>query len=74
MLTTRESNTTGALLLDVVRYARIQPNVLQIELHPYLTQEGIVALAKELGIAITAYSSFGPQVCNLNGMYLLHEL
>jgi diketogulonate reductase-like aldo/keto reductase len=34
---------------------------LQVELHPYLTQEALVALAKELGIAITAYSSFGPQ-------------
>ena len=44
-----------------MRYARIEPQVFQVELHPYLTQEGIVELAKTLGIAVTAYSSFGPQ-------------
>jgi len=55
------SNCQGSLILDMLRYARIKPQVLQIELHPYLTQEALVALAKELGIAITAYSSFGPQ-------------
>lgn len=55
------SNCAGALLIDILRYARIEPQVLQIELHPYLTQEPIVDLAKTLGIAITGYSSFGPQ-------------
>jgi len=55
------SNFQGSLILDVMRYARIEPQVLQVELHPYLTQEGIVELAKTLGIAVTAYSSFGPQ-------------
>jgi D-xylose reductase len=44
-----------------MRYARIEPQVLQIELHPYLTQEPLLKLAKTLGIAVTAYSSFGPQ-------------
>lgn len=55
------SNTQGSLILDVLRYARIEPQVLQVELHPYLSQEGLVKLAKTLGIAVTAYSSFGPQ-------------
>lgn len=55
------SNCQGSLILDVMRYARIEPQVLQIELHPYLTQEALVQLAKTLGIAVTAYSSFGPQ-------------
>ncbi|KAJ6519974.1 NADP-dependent oxidoreductase domain-containing protein [Mycena sanguinolenta] len=55
------SNSQGSLILDVLRYARIKPQVLQIELHPYLTQEHLVDLAKTLDIAITAYSSFGPQ-------------
>ena len=45
----------------MLRYARIEPQVLQVELHPYLTQEALVKLVKTLGIAITAYSSFGPQ-------------
>jgi len=55
------SNCQGSLILDVMRYARIEPQVLQIELHPYLTQKALVQLAKILGIAVTAYSSFGPQ-------------
>jgi D-xylose reductase len=57
----RHSNCQGSLLLDIFRYARIKPQVLQVELHPYLTQEGLVALAKQLGVATTAYSSLGPQ-------------
>jgi diketogulonate reductase-like aldo/keto reductase len=54
------SNCQGSLILDIMRYARIKPQVLQVELHPYLTQDALVRLAKELGLAITAYSSFGP--------------
>jgi len=55
------SNCSGGLILDVFRYARIEPSALQIELHPYLTQEALLSLAKTLGMAITGYSSFGPQ-------------
>ncbi|KAJ7170031.1 Aldo keto reductase [Mycena filopes] len=55
------SNCQGSLILDILRYARIKPQVLQVELHPYLTQEALVNLAKKHDIAITAYSSFGPQ-------------
>ncbi|RDB28951.1 putative NAD(P)H-dependent D-xylose reductase xyl1 [Hypsizygus marmoreus] len=55
------SNCNGSIILDVLRYARIEPQVLQVELHPYLTQDALVNLAKTLGIALTAYSSFGPQ-------------
>lgn len=55
------SNVAGDLLVDILTYARIEPQVLQVELHPYLTQEPLLKLAKTLGIAVTAYSSFGPQ-------------
>lgn len=33
------SNVQGALLLDICKYAKQAPSVLQIEHHPYLTQE-----------------------------------
>jgi D-xylose reductase len=65
------SNYTGALILDVLSYAKIPPSVLQIEHHPYLVQPQLyslilgvnnrIELAKENGIAVTGYSSFGPQ-------------
>ena len=54
------SNFQGGILIDLLRYARIQPAALQVELHPYLAQKKLVALTKELGIALTAYSSLGP--------------
>lgn len=55
------SNFNGSLLVDLVRFAKVWPTVLQIEHHPYLTQEPLIALAKKLNLAVTAYSSFGPQ-------------
>ncbi|KAF9015652.1 NADP-dependent oxidoreductase domain-containing protein [Cyathus striatus] len=55
------SNCNGSLILDVLRYARVSPQVLQVELHPYLTQDALIKLTNTLGIAVTAYSSFGPQ-------------
>ncbi|KAI4155702.1 MAG: hypothetical protein LQ340_000817 [Diploschistes diacapsis] len=55
------SNFNGQLIMDLLRYAKIVPATLQIEHHPYLTQPGLIQLAHSNGIAVTAYSSFGPQ-------------
>ncbi len=55
------SNFNAQLIMDLLRYAKIKPATLQIEHHPYLTQPGLIKLAHEEGIAVTAYSSFGPQ-------------
>ena len=55
------SNYTGTLVLDVERYAKHMPQTLQIEHHPYLVQQDLLDLCKSRGIAVTAYSSFGPQ-------------
>nr|POF05911.1 putative nad(p)h-dependent d-xylose reductase xyl1 [Quercus suber] len=55
------SNYTGTLLLDVERYAKVLPQTLQIEHHPYLVQQDLLELCRSRNIAVTAYSSFGPQ-------------
>ncbi|CAG8948882.1 hypothetical protein HYFRA_00002006 [Hymenoscyphus fraxineus] len=55
------SNFQGALILDLLRYAKIRPATLQIEHHPYLVQPTLLQLAEAEGIKVTAYSSFGPQ-------------
>lgn len=55
------SNFSAALVMDLLRGARIKPVALQIEHHPYLTQERLVSYVKSQGIQIVAYSSFGPQ-------------
>ena len=54
------SNVQVQLLNDVLRYARHPVSSLQIEHHPYLTQPNLVARAKETGVAVTGYSSYGP--------------
>ncbi|KAF2810093.1 putative NAD(P)H-dependent D-xylose reductase xyl1 [Mytilinidion resinicola] len=53
------SNYNGQTLSDLFNYAKIRPAVLQIEHHPYLTQEPLVKFARSNGVQITAYSSFG---------------
>lgn len=55
------SNFNGQLIMDLLRYAKIVPATLQIEHHPYLTQQRLVEFAQKEGLAVTAYSSFGPQ-------------
>ncbi|KAL2023488.1 hypothetical protein VTK56DRAFT_2484 [Thermocarpiscus australiensis] len=54
------SNFQAQLIYDMLRYAKIRPATLQIEHHPYLVQQELLNLAKREGIAVTAYSSFGP--------------
>lgn len=53
------SNFQGQLIYDLLSYAKIPPATLQIEHHPYLVQPELLRLAKNEGITVTAYSSFG---------------
>lgn len=53
------SNFNGSLLMDLWRGAKIKPAVLQIEHHPYLQQQRLIAYAKRIGLTVTAYSSLG---------------
>ena len=52
-------NYSAVLLHDLMSYARIKPAMLQIESHPYLTQEALVRTAQSYNIAITAFSPLG---------------
>lgn len=52
-------NYNSALLADLFKYAKVKPAVLQIEGHPFLQQATLIKFAKNQGLAITAFSSFG---------------
>ncbi|KAM0723398.1 hypothetical protein Q7P37_000384 [Cladosporium fusiforme] len=55
------SNAQAQTLFDLQTYARHPVSSLQIEHHPYLVQPTLIILAQKMNIAVTAYSSFGPQ-------------
>ena len=53
------SNFSAKKLESLLKVARIQPEVNQVERHPYLQQRDLAAFAKKHGIHITNYSSLG---------------
>ena len=52
-------NVGTAQLRDLLAGCRVRPAVLQVELHPYLTQEKLVRFCRAEGIAVTAFSPLG---------------
>lgn len=54
-------NFGTSLLRDLKSQAKIPPSMLQVEMHPYLTQEKLLRFCKESEIAVTAFSPLGAQ-------------
>jgi D-xylose reductase len=52
-------NYGTSLLRDLLNYATIRPAVLQVELHPFLTQQKLVRFCREEKIAVTGFSPLG---------------
>ncbi len=53
------SNFGCSLLRDLLSYARIRPAVLQVELHPFLTQEKLLRFCGDEKIVVTGFSPLG---------------
>lgn len=53
------SNLAIPLLRDLLASCSIRPQVHQIELHPYLTQQRMPRFCREENIVVTAFSPFG---------------
>ncbi|XP_054719112.1 glyoxal reductase-like [Uloborus diversus] len=53
------SNYTIAHIQELLQYCSVVPAVLQIEVHPYLTQTAIRKFCVDNGIHVQAYSSIG---------------
>lgn len=52
-------NYNTALVHDLMATAKIRPAMLQIEAHPFLTQERLLRLARGYGLTVTAFSPLG---------------
>lgn len=69
------SNFNSVQVQDILDNCRIKPAVLQVEIHPYFSQEKLVKFCQDRNIIVTAYSPLGsndlsgapPDLMNLLG-------
>ena len=54
-------NFNCSLIRDLLSYAKIRPSVLQVELHPRLTQEKLLKYCQQEEIAVTGFSPLGAE-------------
>ena len=52
-------NYATSLLHDLMNYARIKPAMVQVESHPYLTQESLLRVCRQYDVPVTAFSPLG---------------
>lgn len=53
------SNFNKRQIDDIITVASVQPAVLQVESHPFLAQEPLLAHCRDRGLVLTAYSPLG---------------
>ncbi|POI25155.1 hypothetical protein CIB84_011096, partial [Bambusicola thoracicus] len=53
------SNFNSRQIDDVLSVATVKPAVLQVECHPYLAQNELIAHCQKRGLVVTAYSPLG---------------
>lgn len=67
------ANFSVAQLIDLLSYAKVQPVMNQIELHPYNTQQALVEYCFARNVAVTAYSPLGNRARVTDGDSVLLE-
>lgn len=64
------SNFNEEQIKHICDTARIQPAMLQVEIHPFMQQEPLVQFAKATGLSVTAYSPLGSGA-EINGLRVI---